>query len=737
VSIYDLLAQTETTLATLALSGFANAGPALGELDALADELTGVGLGRLGERLRAVVTAPDDRARTAAWVAAWSGVGLVRTRLLKPVALDLQTAIALPQAPNVLFPSPSLAGGTEGGLDGLLAALQSPQPLARAYAAGRLAEWGDAAVPGLLDVQKRCGRCIRFLAVETLGRIGTEAALRGLTGLLGDDDVARPLEAALLACGAKAIPAVAEALAQAKDKDKKRRRAAAKLLWRLGGAQPLQAVLDDEDELVRACARVALHPPGRWGGWSKLPTFSDWPAAVVCLERGLIPPETLVERLDTFPKSLLYGPAAVLWHTGAEEPLLTHYLAQITPESGKKAHDHAAAFVVRLAHPAAAPTLLNLAADEVHLAAEGLAELAESVAVWPLIQAIRRLKHLLHGRIPLIAALGRIGDPAATPALLEQLEESTYPPERDAIEKALVAIGAPAVEEIAHALERRADATLERALEKIKTPQAKAALAAYRAGTDDLTRLIAHLADGKASESVLKQIVGQGPAALDPLLDLLARGSGKGRSAAARTLGQLAPTLDTEQRERVFAALRAHLRAQYAGKIAGPYVLYDPFAEQLVAVLCELDVGAALPEIREALIVKGVGEIVLESWQQKQSPWLLDVIAQGIGTPNTRAQALYVAQKLPLDERTRPYLWPPVETIVRTETDALVLWSAVQCLHVWGDGKALPLLQTLQKRLGAVSGHTSQKEGLRRALETALTELSRKNSLLGRLFGKR
>ncbi len=731
MNIHDLLARTETTLATLALSGFANAGPTLGELEALADELAGVGLGRLGERLRAVATADDDRARTAAWVAAWSGVGLVRTRLLKPVVLDLQAAIALPQAPNVLFPRPP---GDLESLDGLLAALQSPQPLARAYAAGRLAEWGDAAVPGLLDVQKRCGRCIRFLVVEALGRIGTDAALRGLAGLLGDDDVARPLEAALLACGAKAIPAVAEALAQAKDKDKRRRRAAAKLLWRLGGAQPLQSVLDDEDELVRACARVALHPPGRWGKWGKFTTLADWPAAVFCLERGLIPPETLIERLDALPKSLLDGPAAVLWHTGAEEPLLAHYLPQMTAETGKKVREHAAAFIARLAHPAAAPTLLNLAADGIHLVAEGLAELAESVAVWPLIQAIRRWKQAPHNRIPLITALGHIGDPAATPALLEQLEESTYPPERDAIEKALVAIGAPAVEEIARALERRADAILERALDKIKTPQAQAALAAYRAGTDDLTRLIAHLADGKASESVVKQIVRQGPAALDPLLDLLARGSGKGRIAAVRALGQLAPTLDAERREQVFAALRAQLRAQHLGQSAGFYWLHDPFVEQLVAVLCDLDVSAALPEIRDALLVDGVGEIVVASWRQKQSPWLLDVIAQALGTPHVRRQTLHFAQDFPLDERTRPHLWPPVEAIVRTETDPYVLMLAVQCLYAWGDGRALPLLRALKERWGTVAGTVPQRESLERTLKLALTELSLKNSPLGRLF---
>ncbi|HOT92643.1 MAG TPA: hypothetical protein PLN71_13850 [Anaerolineae bacterium] len=734
MTIHDLLAQTETTLATLAVSGFANAGPMVGELATLADEMAAVGLGKLGERLRAVEAAPDDRTRVVAWTAAWTGVGLVRTRLLKPTGIDIREALALPQCPNVLFPRP--AGDLES-LDGLLTALQSPQPFVRAYAAGRLAELGDEAVPGLLAVQKQSGRCIRFLVIETLARIGTDAALTGLVGLLGDNDVARPLEAALLTFGARAIPVVAGALAQQKDKgkEKHRRRAAAKILWRLGGAQPLRAVLDDEDELVKAYARAALHPPRRWDGWNKWPALDDWPAAVVCFERGDIPPETLTERLDALPKSQLNEAAAVLWHTGAEELLLAHYLAQITAETGKKAREHAILFIARLAHPAAAPTLLSLAANDpllwtenTRLASEGLAELADSTAVWPLIHAAGRLTPSPYSRAPLIATLGRIGDPAATPALLEMLEETAYPAERDTLEKALSAIGAPAAEAIAHALEQRADATLERVLARIKTPQAQAALAAYRAGTDDLSRLIAHLADGKASESVIRQTVRQGSAALDPLFNLLEKGSLEGQIAAVRVLGQLAPVLAAEQREQVLTTLRAQLRAQCAGQLASPYVSRNPLAEQLVSVLCELDVGAALPEIRDALVVAGVAEIVLESWQRKQSPWLLDVIAQGIGTPVTRPLTIRIARSLPLDERTRPHLWPPMETIMRTENDPHVLWHAVLCLQKWGDGQAVPLLQALKKRLGAVSGPAHMKESLKNAIEAARIELSLKKT---------
>ncbi len=743
MAIHDLLSRTETTLATLAVSGLANAGVVLSELTALADDLTAAGLGKLGERLQAVVDAPDDHARAAAWAAAWSGIGLVRTRLLKPAVLnphDAQDVVALPQAPNVLLPRPP---GDLDRLEGLLAALQSAQPLVRAYAAGRLAELGDEAVPGLLAVQEQCGRCIRFLVVETLARIGTDSALTALVGLLGDGDVARPVEAALLRMGQCSTLLVAEALAQATGKDKKRRRAAAKLLWRLRAAQPLSAALADEDELVKAYAQAALWPAERLADRAEQKAVAGFPASVALFEQRQLTLGALIERLDALSRNHLTDAAAVLRHTRAEKPLLNHYLAQLKAGHNQKAREHAAAFVTHLAHPAALPTWLRLIetdsfslAASTALIADGLAELADSTAVWPLIHIARRLKPMPHLRDPVVKALGRIGDPAAVPALLEMLNETRLRASREAIEKALVAIGAPAVEAIGQALERSADAALERALMKIKAPQARAVLDTYRARTDRLTRLLSHLADGEAPESLIIQVTGLGAEALDPLLDLLEKGSAEGRVNAARALGQLAPTLTDEQRERVISTFRALLRAKQPGRFAGSSLLHNRLAGQLVRTLCDLDASAALPDIRDALIFGDAGTSVVKSWQQTRQPWLLEVIAQGIQAPNTRIQALYAARQFPLDEQTRVHLWPPVEAVVRTGNDAQVLQLAVACLHVWGDPQALPLLQALQKRLDTVAGHTWYKQALNRELDAALDELSRKGSLLGRLLGR-
>ncbi len=286
-------------------------------------------------------------------------------------------------------------------------------------------------------------------------------------------------------------------------------------------------------------------------------------------------------------------------------------------------------------------------------------------------------------------------------------------------------------------LKQLTKAVLERALMKIKSPQAQAALDAYRAGTDELTRLIAHLSDGQAPETLVKQAAGLGTAALEPLLGLLAQGFPQGRLNAIRALARLAPTLAAEPREQVVEALRAELRAQLPKAHALGYgTIADPQVEQLVTALCELDAGAAAPEIQGALAFHGADKALVKSWKQTQHAWLLDVVAQGIQATATRYYALHVARQMPLDDITRPRLWPLVEAVVRTETDAHPLQAAVDCLRVWGDVRGLPLLRALKQRMGAVTGFGWAKSNLDRQLAAALAELGRKHSLLGRLLGR-
>ncbi len=749
--VHDLLTRTESELAGLVVAGFANAGPGLSRLAALAalaGDLSAAGLGKLGDRLCAVGEASDERARLAAWAAAWSGIGLVRTRLLKPVALEVPDGPTLPHAPAVLFPwplaSPVPVEGEEGELDELLAALQCAQPLARAYAAGRLASLGDVAVAHLLAVQQQAGRCIRFLVVETLGRIASDAALAGLIGLLGDADVARPVEAALLALGERSVAPLAEALAQAEPKDKSRRRATAKLLWRLGAAPRLEAYLRDGDKRVAAYAQAALWPAERLVERAQQKAAAGLPAAVALFEQQR--PERfddLAGRIDALPKNRLADAAGVVRHTGAEPPLLAHYMAQMTAGRNKKVRAQALAFVARLGNPATLPALVHMMEANsspqlagAHQVANGLAELADPTAVWPLIRAAQSITQTLfhYWRTPWIAALGRIGDLAAAPALLEMLHETNVPACRAAIESALVAIGAPAAEAVGQALlapnpAPATAATLERALMKIEAPQAQAALAAYRVETSELTRVIAHLTDGIAAEELVEQAAALGAEALEPLLGLLAEGPPLGQDNAARALAKLAPKLAAEQREQAVDAFRAKLRTLQPSHPITVGWSGGPMARHLVKALGILDVGASVvPEIRDVLMITFVGDVVVECWRQTRRPWLLDVIVQGIQAPHVRYHALSAARHIPLDETTRPRLWPLVESVVQNETGFYPLSQAVACLRAWGDVRALPLLQALQNRVAAVTGNLWERNSLNKQLEAALAELGQKRS---------
>lgn len=734
--IDDLLDRASTELVSLACAGFANTGPASSGLDTIAGDLTAAGLGKLGERLQAVAEATDGQARASAWAAAWTGVGLVRTRLLKPHTVDTRDAVALPQAPRVLFPRPE---GDLDSLNGLLAVLQGPNPLARTYAAGRLVEFGDEAVPGLLQTQQ-CGRCIRFLAIDALGRIGTDAALAGMVDWLGERAVARPLEAALLSLGGRSVPPVAEALEQTKAKDRNRRHVCAKLLWRLEASEHLKPYLKDENKMVNAYAQAAIWTGGRLEDRSKQQSPAGLPTSVALFERGALLFNVLAERLDRLAKNHLADAAAVLWHTGAEEPVLAHYLPLITEGRRKNIRERAAALVAHLANRTALPSLLRLLETEQVPAINALAQLADSSAVEPLIQVARQ--RAPYQRDVVISALGRIGDPAAVPALLQMLEEAPSRSCKNAFEKALIAIGAPAAKLASQTLlgldssQVGMAPPLERVLTKIKTPEAKATLEEYRANTDDLTRLLSHLADGKVTNEIIKQVVGLGTDALDPLLDLAAKGRAEGQRNAIRALGKMTRHLSKEQRGRIVDTLRGYLQKRRSQqRFRGYGWISDRVIEDMVKLLCQLDASVAAPEIKDSLIVAGVGKAVLGRWRKTSQTWLLDIIVQGVQTPDTCYQATRIVQEMTVDGEVLPQLWAAVGAVIQHEKDAYKLQVAVSCLRSWGDPRGASLLQQLKRRWGTVTGHTWIKNRLEKEISDALAELNAKRPLLGRLLG--
>jgi hypothetical protein len=413
----------------------------------------------------------------------------------------------------------------------------------------------------------------------------------------------------------------------------------------------------------------------------------------------------------------------------------------------KKERERAAGVIAHLANPAALGVLLRLLEENAGLAGDALGELADSAAVGPLIDMARRSNP--YQRAPIISALGNIGDPAATRALLEMLKEAPARAYREAFEKALIAIGAPATSTVGEALlhletsQMGTAPALERVLMQINTPDAQAALQTYQAGTDELTRLLRHLADGKVASQTIGQVAGLGVDALEPLLNMVTNSGLEGQRNAIQALTKMAPRLTQEQRQRVVGVFRDQLQAQqrsrynihtHAGALYG--WISDPLAEQLTAGLCVLDDSAATLEIRDALVFAGVEKAILHHWRQKRPPWILDVVVQGIQTPATCYQALLVAREIPLDQVPGQQLWAAVETTTRTETDAHILQAAIDCLRTWDDPRAVPLLRVVKQRWGSVIGHRWVMNQLSKQLDDTLAQLSKKQSLLGRLLGR-
>ncbi len=484
--LYELLARTEKGLATLAVSGLANAGPVTG-LEQLAGDLATAGLGKLGDRLRAMTAAGDASSRTAAWATAWAAAGLARTRLVKAQSVDPGDVVALPQSPTVFFHRPS--GGLES-MEELLAALQDPAPLLRAYAAGRLVEFGDEAVPGLLRTQQECGRCIRFLCIEALGRIGTRSALEGLMGLLGDKDVARPVEEALLNLPLPVVPALAAVLRGRTNPEG--RPFAAKLLWRLGETELLSRLSQDDDFWVTGYALAATRPADRMAEPVEQERGLDrLAAAVALLEAGSPLLGSVRSILERAPKNRLANAATVLWHTSVESSILAHSLEQMTTAPHKQKRERAAALVGYLGHPAAVERLLRLLDAGEVLALGPLGEIAEDSATGPIIRAAQKLSfYQLH---QVATALGRLGDPAGISFLLSALASERDVLLSEVAERALLAIGDPAAGPVGRQLlasqstQKSLTMALALILAQIGTPTAKAVLARYQGGTDDMS----------------------------------------------------------------------------------------------------------------------------------------------------------------------------------------------------------------------------------------------------------
>ncbi len=762
--LYELLDRTEKELATLAVSGLANTGPATG-LEQLAGELATAGLGKLGERLRAVATAVDAPARTAAWATAWAAAGLVRTRLVKPQAVDPGDVLVLPQAPTVVFRRPEV---DLASMEGLLAALQDADPLVRAYAAGRLVEFSDEAVPGLLWTQQVCGRCIRFLCIEALGRIGTVAAVEGLVGLLGDKDVARQIEEALLTVGAPAAPALDAVLQDKAKKNQKRRPFAAKILWRLKEAERLGYFRQDDDSLVAGYALAAARPVKILAEQVGQEKSLEWlPAIVAVFEAGRPLLDDVRYILESAARNKVAEAVAVLWHTGAEGPILAHYMEQITTRSRKEERDRAGAIVAHLGSPAMQGTLLSqlsllagvnwINLHILHL----LGEIGASTATTAILHALEQLPRYQEFQLPGMPStrrvdimpvyqrqfapiLGRVGDPAAIPFMLDALVSERDAGTQQEAEKALLAIGGPAAGPVGERLlttnpaEETLTATLERILAQIGTPEAEAALARYRGGTDNLSRLMSQLTRSKVDKKVWQELDRVGMEAFVPLMQRVAETDNAiQRKNAIVALMRLKDHFSTEQQAQSIELFVRRLQAEatYPGQFIPMGFYRSLVAPVLVEALCELDASSAAADILEGLSFLGANVVLVQQWQQDRRPWLLATIAGGISSPRSCWHALQVALHLPAEPEVIQTLWPALESVMKNSIESHALYAAVQCLQNWGDPHAVPLLRGLINRMATVPADY-WKTLLSQYLTQTLAELDKKRSLLDRLRGK-
>jgi len=258
---------------------------ALRRLDDSADEnLFWLALGRLGDRsalprLRALAAADEPLATVAVLTAARLGDRSLDARLRTLLGHeDPRVRCAAAEA---------LAGTRDPAAAADLVPLlhgDQPAPVTRAARAA-LVSLGEAAIPALVEALDKAPPSVAWAAAETLGAIGSTAAVAPLTAkLVGLDAVLRdyivealgrigdvralpalvaafggtpayrneaPILRAILSFGRRAIPALLDGLA---DDDPAVRAGAIEALVRLGDtdhADPVRACLDDDDPEVR------------------------------------------------------------------------------------------------------------------------------------------------------------------------------------------------------------------------------------------------------------------------------------------------------------------------------------------------------------------------------------------------------------------------------------------------------------------------------------------------------
>lgn len=349
------------------------------------------------------------------------------------------------QSPAAAFAAHALGQiGDEAALEPLLKAFREEQSALRAWIGGALVNFGERAVPALIEMLEDKDQNIAYDAALFLGKIKNAWAIAPLIETFKNTQLASIASQALREFGSVAVSSLVKAL---REPDEQVRAWAATTLGSIGepAKMPLVHILDDADWQIREKAVYGL-------SW-----FKD---------------KRLVRQLTTSATDeIVQVRRAVMYALGCVgDQSAFNILVQALEDVDAEVRANAVEALGKLPHLYDASGLIAALDDpdsQVRVnAAEALGNFESRLLVEPLLEALRDADTQVC--IKAAASLARLGDYAtsATLALIESLQDKD--PELRA--------------EVAHALGEIGDiAALEVLLEALNDPQSMVRAAAARA----------------------------------------------------------------------------------------------------------------------------------------------------------------------------------------------------------------------------------------------------------------
>ncbi len=543
----EVLERTEGEIAALLVAGLATQRAGRDRLEELAEELSALKLERLAAELRRLAAEADPRELAASALTSLAMTRKIRERLAPwpavsadrsmPLAVDPAVRVVVAEAP------PENPDQTT-----LIRWLETGDELLRAHAAELVVRGGEGVLPELARLAAKATPTVRRAAIAVLGRIGGEAALKVLAGLIGDATCHRALLGAILPYGERAVPTLADILGSEPPKKgtDTRRIMAAALLFRLGAYSILGEYRrkDEEDPLVRGFALAARMRAGRQpeeldSGLKGLQGDERFSTLGVVTLAGVEVLGDIAHLIDIFERSPVSPTRAVAAWIGPGSPvserIAAHYLEQLARGAARE-RQVAAAVLRGLALPEAVPSLTRMVeAGEVDLsaAAEILGETGGGQAAGVLLD----LAHRPDFAAPALKALKQMGEPGTAPALVELLDGQHAAP----AEAALIALGDAAVDFLGRELRAREGTPMagriEQILMQIGTRRAKETLKGRDLG--GVQALVTRLGHPKLGPEAAKALARHGEAVLDLLENVLATGTPEARADAVEAVGAI------------------------------------------------------------------------------------------------------------------------------------------------------------------------------------------------------